>query len=507
MAGQKPDWSAVRLYGQHMKRSALLLYLALLPFASRSDCSLTNIGIAPLPDLGFQKYKGFAGGLYPNFANQPPPAHLAAGVAIAENEINPLDALGNVDTNNGVIVLLSLGMSNTTQEWASGDATTHDTTNAFKHRADEDPAKNPRLRIVDGAFGGQDAVDWTNLNAATWGMVITQRLNQAAVTTNQVQVLWVKQALAGPLNNFGAFPLHAQALQGHLGMIMRNAKIRYPNLKLVYLSCRARAYTDVPNALNPEPFAFETGFADKWIIEDQILGHNNLNFDPAKGPVAVPWLGWGPYLWADGKNPRSDGFVWNCDDVRQEDFTHPSSNGVFRVATQLLAFFKTDPTATPWFLRKTSVGQPPNCALSASVTNGVVPLTVNFVLNASDPDGNIRDIYWTFDDGTFSTNANPTKIFKSAGTYIARVTVTDNNGNPVTRSLPVTAAAVALAKPLFDGKHFQFMILGATNYDFVVERSDDLANWFSVATNHGPFTFTETNAVPSQVFYRALAQP
>lgn len=490
-----------------MKRFAIFLGLALLPFAARSDCSLTNLGIAPLPDLGFLKYKGFAGGLYPNFANQPPPAHLAAGVDIAENEIKPLDASGNVDTNNGVIVLLSLGMSNTTQEWASGDAITHNTNNAFKDRANEDPAKNPRLRIVDGAFGGQDAVDWTNLNAATWGMVITQRLNQAAVTTNQVQVLWIKQALAGPLNNFGAFPLHAQALQGHLAMIVRNAKVRYPNLKLVYLSCRTRAYTGVPNALNPEPFAFETGFADKWVIEDQILGRNNLNFDPAKGAVVAPWVAWGPYLWADGTNPRSDGFGWNCDDVRQEDFTHPSSHGVFKVASHLLAFFKTDPTTTPWFLKKTVTGQPPSCTISADVTNGVAPLTVNLSATATDSDGTIRDYQWTFDDGTFATNANATKVFKTPGVYIARATVTDNDGNTVTHSIAVTVAAVALANPAFAGNQFHFALRGATNYDVVVQRADNLSDWFSVTTNRGPFIFTETNAAGPQRFYRALVQP
>jgi PKD domain len=491
-----------------MKRTTLLLCLALLPFAARGDCTLTNVGITPLPDLGFQNYKGFSGGLYPKFANQPPPAHFAAGVSIAENEITPLDTSGNVDTNSGKIVLLSLSMSNGTHEWAIGDTITDDKTRAFKYRADNDPSKNPKVIIVDGAISGEDAAQWTNVDAPDWTTVITQRLPASGVTTNQVQAIWLKQAVAGPLNHFGAFPLHAQALQNMLATIVRNASFHYPNLKLVYLSCRTRAYTDTPpTAQNPEPFAFETGFADKWVIEDQITGQNNLNFNPSNGPVVAPWIAWGPYIWADGLNPRSDGFIWNCDDVRQNDFTHPASNGVFKVATHLLAFFKTDPTTTPWFLRKTIVGQPPNCAPTASATAGVIPLTVNFAANASDPDGSIHDIYWTFDDGTFSTNANPTKIFKSAGTHVARVTVTDNDGNPVIRSLPITVAPVALADPLIDGNVFQVGILGATNYDFVVQRSDDLASWLPVATNHGPFTFTETNAVPSRGFYRALLQP
>ncbi len=45
------------------------------------------------------------------------------------------------------------------------------------------------------------------------------------------------------------------------------------------------------------------------MIENQINGAGNLNFDPAKGQAVAPWLSWGPYQWADGVNPRSDGFV------------------------------------------------------------------------------------------------------------------------------------------------------------------------------------------------------
>src|SRR5437899_9876193 len=140
-------------------------------------------------------------------------------MSIATNEIVTLDASGSTDTNNGKIVLLSLGVSNTTQEWASGDNVTHNITNAFKYRADQDPSKNPRLVIVDGAFGGQDAITWTNPASANWAMVITQRLVAAGVSTNQVQALWLKQALAGP-HNYGSFPGHAQALQGYLAIIL-----------------------------------------------------------------------------------------------------------------------------------------------------------------------------------------------------------------------------------------------------------------------------------------------
>src|SRR5439155_26259337 len=93
--------------------------------------------------------------------------------------------------------------------------------------------------------------------------------------------------------------------------------------------------------------------------------------------AVVPWLFCGPYLCVNGTSPRSDDFTWLCSDL-QNDFTHPTADGgVPKVARQLLAFFKTDPTAMPWFLRKPLPGQP-TCSASAAVTNGPAPLTVNF---------------------------------------------------------------------------------------------------------------------------------
>jgi hypothetical protein len=411
------------------KELAALLALMLAVPAHRlaADCSVTNLGVAPLNEMGFTTYSNAVGGLYPNGANTRPPAHDSAGVRIATNEIVPLNASGSTDTNNGKIVLLSLGVSNTTQEWASGDNVTHNITNAFKYRADLDPAKNPQLVIVDGAFGGQDAITWTNPASGNWAMVITQRLVAAGVTTNQVQALWLKQALVAP-HNYGSFPGHAQALQGYLATILRIAKAKYPNLKLAYLSCRTRSYDTNSADLNPEPFAFETAFADKWVIQDQINGLNNLNYNSTNGPVVAPWLGWGPYIWGDGLTPRSDGMVWLCSDLSQTDYTHPSANGVSKVASQLLAFFKTDPTTTPWFLKKSAAGGPV-CAPSASTTNGSMPLTVNFTAHATAGAALLRDLQWTFEDGEFATNSTLTKTFRSPGTYHARLTVTDTNGN------------------------------------------------------------------------------
>ena len=76
--------------------------------------------------------------------------------------------------------------------------------------------------------------------------------------------------------------------------------------------------------MNPEPYAYESGFAVKWMVANQIAG-DSLNFDPGQGPVEAPWLSWGPYLWADGMEPRSDGLAWPCE-YFQSDGTHPNAS-------------------------------------------------------------------------------------------------------------------------------------------------------------------------------------
>lgn len=58
---------------------------------------------------------------------------------------------------------------------------------------------------------------------------------------------------------------------------------------------------------------------------------------------------WGPYLWADGLTPRSDGLIWNCSDLNA-DGTHPSASGVNKVSDLLMAYFTQSPYSRPWFL-------------------------------------------------------------------------------------------------------------------------------------------------------------
>jgi Ca2+-binding EF-hand superfamily protein len=294
-----------------------------------------SVGLVPLTDLGTASYEGKPGGLYPDGRNQRPPAHEEAGLQLAR-AVRPLDKSGRPD-DDGKIVLLSIGMSNTTQEFST-----------FKLLADRDPSKNPKLVIVDGAQGAMTAAVISNLEnprGQTFWQTIEDRLSKAGVTAAQVQVAWVKQADAGPSARFPEYPL---ALSSELERIAQILHERFPNLRLAYNSSRIYGGY-ATTALNPEPYAYQSGFAVKWLIEKQIKGAPELNFDPAKGAVKAPWLAWGPYLWADGTKARTDGLTYVKTDLGP-DGTHPGPSGRQKVAKLLLDFFKTDSTARPWFL-------------------------------------------------------------------------------------------------------------------------------------------------------------
>jgi hypothetical protein len=286
--------------------------------------------LIPLIESGEKEYNGFKGGLYPNGKSVRPEAHEAAGVALAE-KVQPLDA-GGKPNPNGKVVLLSVGMSNTTQEFS-----------LFKQLADRDKDKDSRLVIVDGAQGGQTAALIQNSKVKFWD-VVDQRLQDAGVTRAQVQAAWIKEADARPTL---PFPKHAQILQEELTRIVQGMHERFPNLKLVYLSSRTYGgYARTP--LNPEPYAYESGFAVKWLIERQIQGDAALNYDLAKGAVKAPWLSWGPYLWANGPTKLASGLFYEESDF-SNDGTHPSPSGRRKVAEQLLRFFKSDRTTKGWF--------------------------------------------------------------------------------------------------------------------------------------------------------------
>ena len=286
----------------------------------------------PLTEMDTTTYRGYQGGLYPSASNSRPAGHNAAGLAIAK-AIVPLDSTGLPDPANGRVVMMSIGMSNTGQEYSY-----------FENVLDTFRLKNPKLVSVSGAQAGQTASIIRNPDAQYWQIIEQERLPSKRVTKEQIQIIWLKQANIAPTQTF---PTHAMMLKDDIRQILNILPQKYPNVKLAYLSSRTYGGY-ATTTLNPEPYAFESGFTVKWLIEEQINGDTALSFTGS--PAKAPWLSWGPYLWADGPNPRqADGLFYVRDDFIQ-DGTHPSDAGRKKVAQQLLGFFSTDETSVPWFL-------------------------------------------------------------------------------------------------------------------------------------------------------------
>ncbi len=344
-----------------------------------------------------QTYLGFQGGLYEKGLDTVPADHDAAGLAAAAS-IKPLDQNGNA-SSSGAVVFLSIGMSNATIEFS-----------AFQTKA-SDP-NNPNvnhttLAIENGAYGGVTACPWTVAQGLPTptpcpGLTGVPAENQydrvrdtvlatattapsappgcgstssPCLTEKQVQILWIKNANPSPaLHGLASLigptacdilttaTIEACNYESQLGQTIRAARSRYPNLKQVFLSTRIYAgYALVP--LNPEPYAYEYGFSAKWLIQAQIDQIRNTTIDPVAGYLnynngTASWTAWGPYLWADGASPRSDGLYWcggqpgapcNGQDDYQSDFTHPNPQfGAPKVVDKLMKFFLNS-SYTSWF--------------------------------------------------------------------------------------------------------------------------------------------------------------
>lgn len=285
--------------------------------------------LTALTDLGAaDRYDGQDGGLYGEGRNTPPDAHRrAAEQQLAQ--VRPLDAAGH-PAADGLIGFVALSMSNATQEFAR-----------FKQVADASPRKSPRVVIVDCAQGGQAMAEWAPAGARPW-QVARERLAAARVSPLQVQVAWVKLANKGPS---GSLAEHGRQLERDTLALLQNARALFPHLRLAYLG--SRTYGGFASGgLNPEPYAYESAFPARWLIQRQIKG------DPELALTRTPLLLWGPYLWADGPRGRQfDSLVWERRDF-VADGVHPSDTGRQKVADLLLTFLTTDPLARSWFARK-----------------------------------------------------------------------------------------------------------------------------------------------------------
>lgn len=193
---------------------------------------------------------------------------------------------------------------------------------------------------------------------------------KGAINVNQVQVVFLEDTFQQPgtLATFGALAgacattnvaggggteiIGCDMARQTAAMIRELKQHIFPNLQQVFLtSLYYEGYAKATTS--PPPCGFENGFAFKEVVNAQIAQDNDANHavtDAVVGDlcyetgrhscpsgVTAPWVGWGPYIWANGITAANaygvtyvqgagggTGFI---KDYNSGDFTHPSQYG------------------------------------------------------------------------------------------------------------------------------------------------------------------------------------
>ncbi|MCB8977236.1 MAG: PKD domain-containing protein [Ardenticatenaceae bacterium] len=176
---------------------------------------------------------------------------------------------------------------------------------------------------------------------------------------------------------------------------------------------------------------------------------SSTNQPPTAVIAATPTSGPSPLTVNFNSSGSSDvdgsivSYAWNFGDGRTSTQPNPrvryNANGVYTVTL----IVTDDDGATDMATVVITVGsgpvnQPPTAVATADVTSGTAPLSVNFIgSGSSDSDGTIVSYAWNFGDGGSATTANPSHSYMDAGTYVATLTVTDDDGATSTDTVTI----------------------------------------------------------------------
>lgn len=278
---------------RYLAKTAIVLTILLCAEANAADCSITSTGNVPL---------------YPSIFVPRTAEERSAGLA----------AVSSIPAGN--TVLLSIGMSNAKGIW-----------DHFKSDAELDPLKNPAVQVVNGAQAGGATASWASEGLdKTWGE-LDESLANVGVAKKDVSVIWFM--LANTVKSSSTPDSYTDTLENDTRNALDLFAIEFPNLKVVWLQSMIYAGYSTTSG-NHEPYAYQTGVVAQRVSMDQ------------DWPFFV---GYGPYLWADGTVPRDDGLTWLCADFK-EDGNHPETGAKIKHSDGLLQFFHEDSVASIAYL-------------------------------------------------------------------------------------------------------------------------------------------------------------
>lgn len=326
--GQRVCDTASRAAGNpvaHAVATLFVLFGVLLGTpVNAADCSATSTGNAPL---------------YPSIFVPRTAGEEAAGLAAANS------------ITSGSRVLLSIGMSNAKGIW-----------DKFKDDAEEDPLKHPNLQVVNGAQPGGATSSWAEQGLQkTWGE-LDESLANAGVTKNNIYIIWFVTHNAVGSQSLDAY---STALESNARDALDLFAIEFPNLKVVWLQPMIYAGYSTTSG-NSEPYAHESG-----AVVQRLLVNQNWPF----------FVGYGPYLWADGVVARDDGLTWLCSDFK-DDGNHPDVGAKVKHSDGLLQFFHEDSVASIGYLSAGALLTVPNVVGLDQATAEATVTSASFVVGA-----------------------------------------------------------------------------------------------------------------------------
>lgn len=182
----------------------------------------------------------------------------------------------------------------------------------------------------------------------------------------------------------------------------------------------------------------------------------SLNLPPVAAATGNPVLGYAPlqvtFDAGASRDPENSAltYSWNFGDpvsganntstIVNPIHSYTTVGNYTAVVTVMDNFGKTDQASVA--ITITAPNLPPVVSPTATPSNGVAPLSVQFAANATDV--NLSDVLsysWNFGDGSAaSTLANPQHTY-ATGTYTAVVTVSDGVNAPVSANLTISVGS------------------------------------------------------------------
>ena len=304
-----------------IKSSILPICLFLLFGSCTANKESPNLDFIPLADLQKDSFQDKTGGLYANGSNRIPKNHYKEGLKHS-SMIEKLDQSGQADSN-GNIILLGLGFSTA--------AMTFNTASIILNYKNTYPS----IDYISGAQGGQDINKMTDSKAEYW-KTISARLDSAGLSENQVQIAWLSTGdlEAGNLS----LKEHIAYLLPKYSAVLKNLKLHYQNLQIVFISDRTFAgYINSPAATSlKEPSAYYNGFVVQQLINNQVLEVEGFTYNE------LPFIDWGPQLWTNGRYGDSHGYKWLPNDAGDGGI-HPSPKGKVKEGIRLYLYLEQHP--------------------------------------------------------------------------------------------------------------------------------------------------------------------